>query len=471
MKVVTESIEKFLQDESNSKSTGIKKVYIPENENELLELIGQTSEPLTIYGGGTGLVGGAVSDGGIIISTSAFNKIIIDKDKKIAEIGSGVLLKDLNKELLKNNLWYPVDSTEQTATIGGNIATNAWGTRSFKYGSVRNFVQALGIVLPLKKFFLINRGEKKAEKDTFDFFIDDKRINFKIADLSEKMDIKNSSGYYMKNNMDLIDLFIGAEGTLGIITDIKLKVLDLPYDIYAFMIPFTEKQNMIDFVKCIKQKDVLSLEYMDDNSVNLIKQKYPAIGETKYMVFFEIEIQKENEEKIFDNFNTILKEFKIAEENVKISSTRKKDCFVYEIREALPQTINEMIRHRKIKKISTDFAVGDENFDKMIQMYDNILSKIKIKYFIFGHIGMNNMHINFVPEDEKQRQEALELYEVMAKEIVALGGTISAEHGIGKLKKRYLQFMYSKQIIEKMKRIKEIFDPFNICNRGNIFDY
>jgi len=167
----------------------------------------------------------------------------------------------------------------------------------------------------------------------------------------------------------------------------------------------------------------------------------------------------------------MLKKFEVAEEKAKISSAKKKDCLVYEIRESLPQTINEMIRHRKIKKISTDFAVGDENFDKMMQIYDNILPKTKIPYFVFGHIGMNNLHINFVPEDEKQKQEALELYDVMAKEIAALGGTISAEHGLGKLKKKYLQYMYSGQIIEKMKRIKEIFDPFNICNRGNIFDY
>lgn len=470
MRVVKEGLEKFLQDESNSKSTGIEKVYIPEDKKELFDLIRQNNKPWTIYGGGTGLAAGAVSDDGIIISTSAFNKIKIDTDRKMVEAGSGVLLKDLNMELAKYNLWHPVDSTEQTATIGGNVATNAWGTRSFKYGSIRNFVYGLTIILPLKKQLELNRGDKKADKDIFDFFLDEKKINFRITDLSEKFDMKNSAGYYMKNNMDLIDLFIGAEGTLGIIADIKLKVLDLPYDIYAVMIPFPDKQQAINFVKYMKNEKILSLEYMDNNSVNLLKKKYPILNDTQYLVFFEIEIQKENEDKILDYINDMADKFNIAADEVKISSTKKKDCFVYELRESLPQTINEMIRHRNIKKISTDFAVSDANFDKMIEIYDNILSKIKIKYFIFGHIGMNSLHINFVPEDEKQRQEAMELYDVVAKEIASLGGTISAEHGIGKLKKRYLQYMYSNKIIEKMKRIKEIFDPFNLCNRGNIFD-
>lgn len=470
MKIVTEDIDKFLGDESNSKSTGIEKVYIPENKKELLDLIEKNNKPWTIYGGGTGLVGGVVSDRGIIISTSAFNEIKIDINKKIVEVGAGVLLKDLNRELAKYNLWYPVDSTEQTATIGGNVATNAWGTRSFKYGSVRNFVQGLEIILALKKYLKINRGEKKADKDLFNFTLNDQKINFKIADLSAKVKMKNSSGYYMKNNMDLVDLFIGSEGTLGIITDIKLKVLDLPWDIYAIMIPFKEKQNAIDFVKNIKKNDILSLEYMDNNSVNLLKEKYSILNNAEFLVIFEMEIQKEKEDKLLDNMDNLLKKFNIIASDVKISSTKKKDCFVYELRESLPQTINEMIRHRNIKKISTDFAVSDESFDKMMQIYDDILSKTRINYFVFGHIGMNNLHINFVPENEKQKQEAMELYDILAKEISLLGGTVSAEHGIGKLKKRYLHYMYPNQIIAKMRRIKEIFDPFNLCNRGNIFD-
>jgi D-lactate dehydrogenase (cytochrome) len=183
-----------------------------------------------------------------------------------------------------------------------------------------------------------------------------------------------------------------------------------------------------------------------------------------------MEIQKENEEKILEEINDILKNFDIPADKVKISSTKNKDCIVYEIRESLPQAINEMIRHKNMRKISTDFAVENKNFDRMMEIYDKILSRTKIQYFVFGHIGMNSLHINFVPEDEKQRQEALELYDVMAKEIALIGGTISAEHGVGKLKKKYLKYMYSNQIIEKMKRIKEIFDPFNLCNRGNIFD-
>ncbi len=470
MKVLTEGIENFLKDESNYESKGIEKVYVPENEEELLQLISQNDKPFTVYGGGTGIVGGAVADGGIVISTSAFNKIKVDVNKKTVEAGSGVLLKDLNGELSKHNLWYPVDSTEQTATIGGNVATNAWGTRSFKYGSARNFVKGIGTVLPLKKRFSVNRGEIKANGDKFDFLLDGKRINFSITDLSEKMDMKNNCGYYMKNEMDITDLFIGAEGTLGIITGVKLKVLDLPWDVYAFMIPFKEKQNAVDFVGYVKQKEILSLEYMDHSSVDLLKQKYPVLHDAGCLVFFEMEAQKENEDKMFDDLYDVTKKFNIEEDSVIISRTKKKESIVYKIRESLPQTINEMIRQKKTQKISTDFAVNDKNFDKMMHIYDNILSDTKIKHFVYGHIGMNNLHINFIPENEMQRQDALTLYDAMAKEMTSIGGTVSAEHGIGKLKKKYLRYMYSDKTINKMKEIKKTFDPDNLCNRGDIFD-
>lgn len=470
-----EEFEKYLRDESNSKSKNIEKLIIPENTDELSEILIKEKGFVTIYGSGTGLVGGATNDRGIIISTEKLKGIYIDKEKRIVRAGAGVTLKELASSLREYNLWYPVDSTEQTATIGGNFATNASGTRSFKFGCIRNFIDAVSIILITGEKIDIKREQIVSRDLLFNFKLSNKNIEFSVLNLADKFSFKNSSGYYMKKNMDLIDLFIGSEGTLGVAVDISLKVFNLPYDIAALLVYFDSRDKCFKVVQELKKIDTkykpLSIEYFDKNSLSLLKSRLNIINTKDAALIIEFLIEKKDEEEEILNFiDSFLKKSDINSRDIFITSSKYKNDFIYYARESLPQIINEYIRQKKLKKVSTDFAVGDNLFDKMINIYDNMLSKTKIPYVIFGHIGDNNLHINFLPGNETEYEKAIELYEIMANEIGKIGGTISAEHGVGKLKKKYIKFMYDEKIINKMREIKKIFDPDMRLNIGNIFD-
>lgn len=465
MKENKEGIERYLQDESNSKSINIEEVCVPEGAADLSFFLKHSKKQYTVFGGGTGIAAGAVADRGIIISTEKIRKIKINSREKTVEAGAGVKLFELHDALEKCGLWYPVDSTEQTATIGGNAATNAWGTRSYKYRSIREFIQELGIVGPLGDYMQLKRGELKADGLVFKTAAG----VFQVADLGEKTRIKNSAGYFMRKDMDLMDLFIGAEGTLGIITDVKLRVLDAPSEIHALMIPFPESKNALEFTEMLKREPglkPLSLEFMDENSTALLAEKFsfPKTG----CSFVFVEFEEEN--GIIEKFNEFLGGQGIDAGKVRIESSLKKQGFIYDVREALPQTVNEIIRQNKAVKISTDFSVPDNNFMQLVREYNAALNKTNIKHVVFGHAGNNNLHINFMPESTAQQQEAWLIYDALAKKASGLGGTISSEHGVGKLKKKYLKYMYTEEQIEAMKNVKKFFDPDNLSCPGNIFD-
>jgi D-lactate dehydrogenase (cytochrome) len=466
MKVRRTGIEKYLQDESNSKSVNIDRVCLPENAADLSVFLRGNREPFTVYGGGTGIAGGATADGGIIISTEKLGKTVLDAGTMTMTLGAGALLSAVHETASKSGLWYPVDSTEQTATIGGNAATNAWGTRSYKYGSVRDFIEGIQVVLQSGEILDLQRGDSRARGFLFKFGPG----SFRVRDLSRFSGVKNSAGYFMKKNMDLIDLFIGSEGTLGVITEVTIRLKKLPEDIYAFMIPFGESREAFDFMEKIKSSRLinkpLSIEYMDSNAVLLLADKYPGIGRAGSLAFVEVE----EGPGAVEEFGSLISSSGIDAGEVRISSTRKKKSFVYEVREALPQLINEKMRQKGLLKVSTDFSVEDKKSGAMITAYERAMRVTKVKSIMFGHAGNNNLHINFLPADKKEREEALDVYDSLAREIAGMGGTISSEHGIGKMKKKYLGYMYSESEINAMKKIKKFFDPLCRCCPGNIFD-
>jgi D-lactate dehydrogenase (cytochrome) len=465
MKEARNGIDRYMQDESNSKSVNIEEVCVPEGAADLSFFLSHTKKKFTVFGGGTGIAAGATADGGMIISTEKLNKIRVSQNEKTVEAGAGVRLFELHEELEKFRLWYPVDSTEQTATIGGNASTNAWGTRSYKYGSIRDFILGLGVVMPGGSYLALERGGTEAKGLTFSI---NKKI-FNIADLPELAMMKNSAGYFMKKDMDLIDLFIGSEGTLGVITDIKLRVLDAPADIHAFMLPFPEREKAFDFIEKMKKNrrlDALALEFMDENSVGLLMEKFKVPKGRSCLVFTEFE----DRPSINEEFMEFIESLGLDAAAVKTESALKKDGFIYAVREALPQMINEIIRRNKTIKISTDFSVPDQKFPELLAEYYAALEKTGVKYAVFGHAGNNNLHINFMPEGRKQQEEAALIYDALAKKAAGLGGTVSAEHGIGKLKKKFLKYMYSEEQINIMKGVKKFFDPDNLSCPGNIFD-
>jgi D-lactate dehydrogenase (cytochrome) len=484
MKFLTEGIEKYMQDESNTRSKNIAGVYLPDNDAEMAAILSGNG-PFTIYGGGTGIAAGATSNSGSVISTEKLKFLHIDHNLNQVIAGAGVLLKDLNAELSALGLWFPVDSTEQTATIGGNTATNAWGARSFKYGSIRNFINAVHVIIPGSGLFRITRDSseisglelpcriRSTNRGEFELPGSGGR-NIMLADTVSALPYKNNAGYYMKGNMDVIDLLIGSEGTLGIITMVEMEVMKKPHEVTAFMGYFNSEEEAFNFSQNIKKEvntySPCSVEFFDNASLDLLREHGRNVKRAGAAVFMEIEAASEKDMSgIYTYAESLFSGAGVKPDDVTASSTKEKKSFIYDIRESLPQIVNEYIRQRGLRKVSTDFAVKDDKFNEMAELYRAVRKKASMKSVMFGHLGDNNLHINFLPDNENELAIAKELYHEAAKKIAFMGGTCAAEHGVGKIKKENLRYMFGPDIFEAMKNVKKAFDPENKLNPGNIF--
>ena len=497
--------DRFLHDESKMGGGHAEEIFFPENEEEISTLMKFCSEnniKATVAGGNTGITGAAVPFGGIVISMEKFNKIIglgFENDRFFLKVGAAVTLseiaatlkaKDTSKfeELTENalksfensdNLWlYPVDPTEMSAQIGGTAATNASGAATYRFGPTRNWVKSLTVVLPDGSIRKIERGKCFADASgMFDFA----GKKFEIPDYTMP-ECKNASGLYSKKGMDIIDLFIGSEGILGVIAalEIYLEKQNPSLSVVQF---FKSLDESLDFVKKLKQSTLEPdfIEFIGKSGLDLIRTRMkndcvsldiPQLDESfAAAVFFDIafdrnelaEIAKKSAELTNGNENSWC-----AWENCEIERIKA-------FRHAVPESVNATIaeikkKYPQIHKLGTDFAVADDKFDELAAFYRKTLATCGIKHAVFGHIGNNHLHINMLPQNYEELEKAKEIYALMAHKVLELKGTVSAEHGIGKLKHKYLAMMFGEHGINEMKRIKKVFDPNLILNIGNMFE-
>ena len=467
-------IKSYFEDESGLLGGYADEVMFPDGEKDIVNILRDSSSkkiPITISGGGTGVTGARVAFGGNILATDSLNKIInIDEKNLSVTLQPGVRLSELEKELSNRGLIYSPDPTEPNAFIGGTISTNASGAKCFKYGSTRKYVKKLKVVLSAGDVLDIKRGEYLIKKnERFSLKLKNKEISFKLPAYSMP-DIKSASGYYVKDNMDLIDLFIGQEGTLGFILEIGLALDKNPGKVMSFFSFFPSEQDSLNFVKDAKSLDALSLEFMDVNSLGLLQKKHPNIPEhSKAMVYFEQNYKKENESALIDSWTSLLKKHNASTEKTLFADSEKERQKLKEFRHSLPEAINEIVKSNKLPKAGTDIAVPDNSFSEMFKFYKEKLSSSKIPYLIFGHIGENHLHVNMLPKNEEEFVKSRSIYMDFVKKAVGLGGTVSAEHGIGKLKHAYLEAMYGKDNILEMAMLKKSLDPAYILGLDNIF--
>ncbi len=462
-------IQGYLEDSSALKNGKADCVLIPENESEIVEIVKQASKniiPTTLSAGKTGTTGGCIPFKGQILSLEKLNKIIkISPSKKTAVCQPGITIENLEKSLDKFDLAYPPDPTEKTAFLGGTVATNASGARSFRFGPTRNWINRLRIVLSTGEILNLSRGKKQQREQEL-LKIIRKSTHYKMPQ------VKNAAGYFIKPDMDLIDLFIGSEGTLGIITEIEIKLLPKNKDIFECAAFFTSKEDALNFAQEAKTKKPLSLEYFDAHSLEHLRPKFSKIPPSaQAAVMFEQDVTSTSlsDQKDIEEYAKLLEKFNCPLDNVWFAETEKERENLRLLRHALPEICNEIFKRSNQTKISTDIAVPEKYNIEMVNYYDEILIPSQLDYLYFGHIGDNHIHVNIFPKNEKERKTAKDIYMQFIKKAVSLGGTISAEHGIGKIKTEYLKIMYGEKIIEEMKMIKKILDPAYILNLGNIF--
>ncbi len=385
-------------------------------------------------------------------------------------------LEALEREANKFNLTLSASPTESLAFIGGAISTCASGVRGFGHGSIRNYVEEIDVVLPSGLRLTIPRGKITADKRRFDFEYADKHFVFNAPSYSLP-EVKSQAGYFSRDNVDLIDLFIGSEGTLGVITSCVLSLQALASDIFDILAFFPKERDALLFVEAIKKLkrqnklNPASIEFFDVNALNFLKPEYNFIPKVEAAVYIEQEVRPRDDcDKLIEQWQNLLNEHEALLDKSIFADTRPLRTKVFEFRHKLPQLINEFLRQKSQVKAATDIAVPDHQFSRMYETYCSLGREAGIDFVNFGHIGESHLHFNFLPKNDNQAQTAKKYIELLCKSAVSLGGTVSAEHGIGKLKKPYLKIMYTPEQIKEMAALKKYFDPDCLLNLDNIFE-
>jgi FAD/FMN-containing dehydrogenase len=446
----------YLEDSSGYRGEA-EQVHLPSDLDELNGIIRTACSrgiPVTVAGAGTGLTGARVPHGGWVVSLERFRKVEIEPGK--ARCGVGVMLSDLHEAAAKSRQFFGPNPTEILASVGGVIATNAGGARSFCYGSVRRQVLALEVTLMDGRRLHLKRGE---------------RVDFPVSTIRVPNTTKNSAGYYLRPDLEWVDLFSGSEGTLGIVTEAELKLLPEPSAILSGVVFFPSSDTAFDSVDAWRRVPELRLlEFMDGNSLALLRGHYPEIPATAgAALMIEQNLRSENDEEV-DLWATRLGDAGAFEEESWFGFSAADRERFREFRHTLATLVVDTARRNGFPKFGTDFAVPlDRNRDLYAYYVRRCQEVLPGQYVIFGHVGDANVHVNLLPATREQATEAEQLILDFAKYVVSLGGTVAAEHGIGKLKADLLKLMYSPGEIDAMRDVKRHLDPDWLLGQGTLF--
>ncbi|MDD4955724.1 MAG: FAD-binding oxidoreductase [Candidatus Omnitrophica bacterium] len=478
IKTKKDQFESYLEDTSNLYGTA-SSLYIVKNKEELVTLIRDLNKhktPFTISAGRTGTTGGCVPLGGVIISIEQLKSIIeINKENKTVSLETGLTFKELEEAVSKKNLTLRSSPTESLAFIGGAISTCASGVRGFGYGSIRNYISGIEVVLPTGEQLNIKRKAVSSVKRLFDFEHKGKNFKFKLPSYTAPK-FKSQAGYFVHNDMDLIDLFIGSEGTLGVIVGAEINLQDMPLDVFDGLIFFKKETEGLEFVEKIKNLKIkkllepTSLEFFDKNSLDMLRSEYSFVPQAECAIYFEQAVEKNDDPAaLLDKWAGLSESLNAIADKSILADTPKERERIFEFRHRLPQAINEYLRSFKQLKTAVDCAVPPAAFMEMYNFYKEKAKESGINYVNFGHIGEDHLHFNFLPKADSESITAKKYMETFCRKAVELGGTVSAEHGIGKIKKPYLKIMYTQAQIEEMAHLKKYFDPVCLMGLDNIF--
>jgi len=436
--ILDEGRENYARDEAPHSGSFLPEVVIkPENSaviSQILELANQNHIPVTPRGAGTGISGGSVPIfGGISLSLEKMNHILeIDEANFCLTSEPGVILTDLCAAAERRGLYYPLYPGEMSATIGGNVATNAGGMRAVKYGVTRNFVLGLDAVLPTGE--ILQAGGKY---------------------------IKSSTGY------DLTQLLVGSEGTLAVITRVILKLITPPGSRELILIPFNSLSEAIGMVPVILKEKILpvSIEFMEQDILHLVQEytgkNFPL---KNYPAYLMLMIESESAEEFYrvsEHLNDLCLKHGAVDVFVPGSEAAKRRLL--ELREKFYPTM----QHRGMLDIA-DVVVPRSQIAEFVGAVKEISRRYAIPVMAYGHAGDGNVHLHPLSQSTDRDARVKDLLAEIYKVGIALGGTISGEHGLGSEKKAYLPLAATPEKLDLMRRLKLAFDPNQIMNPGKM---
>jgi len=445
----------YLEDASGLKGGHAERVIVPADDAAVAAALRAASAagiPVTVSGAGTGVAGGRVPFGGWVLSLEKFTRLDIHPGYAVA--GAGVLLRDVHAAALGSGQLYPPDPTETGASIGGNIACNASGSRSFRYGATGAWVERLRVVLADGRRLDIGRGEK---------------IDFDPGTIPLPAVTKNTAGYLLRPGMDWVDLFIGSEGTLGVITEATLRLRPAPKAVLAGLVFFPSDDAAVTAVERWRATaSARMLEYFDQPSLDLLRSRFPEIpGEARAAILFDQEMESVDDPEIDLWLERLEGTGALVEDSWFATTANDRERF-RRFRHTLPELVNDAVRRSGAMKMNTDFAVPLARNREMLAYYRQRLEEeFPGRYVIFGHIGDAHVHVNLFSDPANPRHAAALLAE-FARHAVKLGGTVAAEHGVGKRKAHLLALQYAPEHLEAMRAVKRRMDPAGILGRGTM---
>ncbi len=513
----------FLADESRLSGLA-STISFPKTEAEIADTCAYCHEngiPITVQGSRTGISGGAVPCSGHVLSMTRMSRVLgIDfdpgSDEYILRVEPGLTLGELDSIVAAKTLdpagldeksravyerfikdgsfFFPPDPTETTASIGGMVSCNASGARSFGYGSTRDYVRGLRIILADGRTAWVRRKVHVAEGRRFSLTLADCSVLRGILPSYAMVRVKNAAGYFAKDDMDLVDLFTGSEGTLAVVSAIELALARSPASILGVTVFFGSEVDALGYVAIVRGDrgprlpvKPVAIEYFDPGALSFIRRvryesevfsRIPAVPEgAQAAVYAELHAGHDREtDDAIAALQGIIAEQGGAEDTTWIATNEKELDALVAFRHALPEAVNMRIASLKrdfpeITKLGTDMSVPDDRLVEMHSLYRGGLEREGLESVIFGHIGANHLHVNVIPRSVDEYARGKSLYWEWARKAVALGGSVSAEHGIGKLKLALLEEMYGRKGIEEMRSVKELFDPRYVLGRGNLFPF
>src|SRR5262245_618991 len=495
-------VSAFLEDAAHYPGGRASGVIAAASEADVAAALRSTPTLLPI-GAQSSLTGGATPIGETILTTSRLNRIEAIADDWV-RVQAGVTLIDLDFALAAAGKSYPPVPTFMGAFVGGTVATNAAGAATFKYGTTRDWVRALTIVLPNGDVLDVDRGAMHAS-GAFEITASDRTIVVPLPRYRMPEVPKCSAGYFAAPTMDPIDLFIGSEGTLGIVTAVTLRVLPVrPAQCLAF-VPFADRRAALTLVRTLHDTGeipVVAIEHMDARCLALLREDgidrlhgvpIPAASVIALLVTLELppgttaaraydEIGAAREASAPDTplvrfCRTLRRAGVLDDVEIAVPGDRGRAAQLLAVREAVPAAVNARVGRAKqtidprIAKTAADMIVPFDRFEDLLSLYDAEFRRRGLDAAVWGHISDGNVHPNVIPRsfaDVESGQEALLAF---GREVIRMGGSPLAEHGVGRnpVKQRLLREMYGDEGIEEMRRVKRAIDPEWKLSPGVLF--
>ena len=400
--------------------------------SEVLRIANKESVPVFPVGGRTGLVGGSVpTEPGIILSLERLNQIEIDRENLMAVAEAGATLGDLMKASVDAGLFFPLHPGDEGAQIGGLIATNAGGVRAVKYGVMRNYVKGLEVVLPT--------GE--------------------VLNLGGKL-IKNNTGY------DLMQLIIGSEGTLGVITKAVIKLYAESRFMATLVVPFEARFDAIRSVQNILHSGVipLAVEYVEIDEANAaakhLDEEWPVqTGKAQLLIILTGTTED-------DLLSACEKISRVSEESsaceIMLAETKEEQERILRIRSNIYTTLKPHMID------ILDVTVPPSRLGELLNAVDETARRHRVRLPVYGHAGDGNLHVHVMKEEDKEPDYVEKVKREIYDAGISLGGVITGEHGIGKIRTKEAALVLSAEELKLARGIKRLFDPNNILNPGKV---